>query len=117
MPNPRTNQPADELTPELKQALVEIGAVIPTTAAEVALVENKFTTALPKTEVNAAFDTVLRMLDSDASSEAFIKPVAMSASGNHELALAARNGVTLDADTLAKIEADVAHAIQKPNKS
>jgi len=117
MPNPRTTQSADELTPELKTALVEIGAIIPTTAAEVALVENKFTAALPKPEVNAAFDAVLRMMDGDASSEAFIKPSAVSAVGDYELALAARNGNALDAETLAKIEADVAQATRKPDNS
>lgn len=117
MPNPRTKQSADELTPELKQALVEIGAIIPTTAAEVALVGNKFTAALPNSEVNAAFDAILRMMDADASTDTFIKPVVMSVVDDYELAMAARNGHALDAETLAKIEADVARATRKPDKS
>lgn len=116
MSNLRTTPSAEELTPELKQALVEIGAIIPTTAAEVALVENKFNSALPKAEVSAAFDAVLRMMDGDRSSKGFIKPIALPAAGDYELAMAARNGHALDAETLAKIEADVAKATRKHDK-
>ena len=117
MPNSRTPQSDDELTPELKQALVEIGAIIPTTAAEVALAENKLAAAPSKAKMNAAFDAVLRMIDNDTTSEAFVHSVAVPAEADYEFAMAARNGVVLDAETLAKIEADVARATQKPDKS
>ena len=116
MPYPNTTEPDDELTPELKRALVEIGAIIPTTTEEVELAEAQYTSEPSSAKVNAAFEKVLFLLAEEAPAEGFIQlPTVTASTTGCELAMAARNGGELDADTLAKIEQDVARATQNPS--
>lgn len=114
MSESQPKQTADEMTPALRRALVEIGAVIPTSIQEVKLAEAKNGPEPGSGEIEAAFDAVLYALDSTESTKPFIRlDESFSAASSNNLALAARNGNELDAKTLAQIESDVANALNK----
>ncbi len=115
MPNEIPKHSADEMTPALRKALVESGALIPTTAEEVELAEAHLTRAVTRQEVDAAFAKLEAALDDDSPVSSFMRldeSVVSPTDGG--LAMAARNGTELDAETLAKIEASVARATHKP---
>lgn len=114
MSESQPKQTADEMTPALRKALVEIGAVIPTSIQEVKLAEAQNGPEPERAEVEAAFDAILYALDSTESNKPFIRlDESFSATSSNNLALAARNGGELDAETLAQIEIDVANALNK----
>ena len=114
MPETNPQHSADEMTPALRKALVEIGAVIPTTPQEVKLAEAQLGTEPLRSEVDAAFAAVLHALDDRESSRPFMRlDESDIAASNNELAMAARNGTELDAKTLAQIERDVAAVTRK----
>ena len=114
MPDSHPQHSADEMTPALRKALVEIGAVIPTTPQEVKLAEAQLGPEPPRSEVDAAFVAVLHALDDTKSSKPFMQlDESVVAAADNELAMAARNGTELDAETLAQIERDVAAVTRK----
>ena len=115
MPNENPKYPGDEMTPALRKALVESGAVIPTTPSEVKLAEAHLTGNVTRLQVEAAFARLEKALDDIAPAPAFMRLdecVMPPADGG--LAMAARNGGELDTETLAKIEESVARATRKP---
>ncbi len=115
MPDSNTPHSADEMTPALRKALVELGAAIPTTPQEVRLVEAQLSSEPSRSEIDAAFATVLHALDDSKSSKPFMQlDDAVVSAADDGLAMAARNGSELDATTLAQIERDVASATRKP---
>lgn len=110
-----TPHPGDEMTPALRKALVESGAVIPTTPSEVKLAEKHLKRRVKPNEVEAAFARLEKALDNIAPILEFMqldKCVMPPAEGG--LSMAARNGGELDAETLAKIEESIARATRKP---
>lgn len=115
MSNEIPKHSADEMTPALRKALVESGALIPTTAEEVKLAETHLTRNVTPQEVEAAFTKLEAALDDTAPVPLFMHldecVVPMPES---DIAMAARNGAELDAETLAKIEECVARATRKP---
>lgn len=118
MPDSHSTQPDDELTPVLRKALVEIGALIPTTSEEVQLAEAHLGSEPTRAEVADAFENVQRLLHGKADSPAFMRlDESIVVSADNELAMAARNGTALDAETRAKIEQDVAAATRKPSQT
>lgn len=118
MPERNPQHSADEMTPALRKALVELGAVIPTTPQEVKLAEAQLGPEPLRSEVDAAFADILHALDDTQSRKPFMQiDEILIAAADSELAMAARNGTELDAETLAQIERDVAAAIRKPPQS
>ena len=111
MPQNTPDLPSEEITPALRNALVELGAVIPTTPEEVQLTELDVAEDTEREELDAAFDRLKRQLAGDLPASAFLN-VAQTNTVSEEsgLARAARKGGELDAETLAKIEADLAKA-------
>lgn len=115
MPDSNAQPPSDEMTPALRKALVELGAVIPTTPQEVKLVESQLGPEPTRSEIDAAFESVLHVLEDSNSDKPFIHlDESVVDATDNMLAMAARNGSELDEETLAKIERDVAAAIRKP---
>jgi hypothetical protein len=117
MSDPHLPQNNDELTPVLHRALVEIGALIPTTPEAVELAETHVVLNSPPTEVSKAFERVLGLLNGTSKQPPFMRLDDCVAPLTEErLALAARKGRELDAETLAKIERDVAEATRDSNE-
>ena len=115
MPNENPKHSADEMTPALRKALVESGALIPTTPAEVELAEAHLTRHVTAQEVDAAFAQLQKALNDTSPDPAFMQlDESVIPPADSGLAMAARNGDKLDAETLAKIEESVARATRKP---
>lgn len=107
-----TDKTADELTPALRTALVELGAIIPTTSEEVELAEANFTDGTTAEEEAAAFQQLQRELNGDAPSHSFMKlNVSFPARKDGTLSVAARNGEEIDVETRARIERSVDRVI------
>jgi len=85
--NPHVN--SDDLPSELHKALIECGAVIPTTPEEVLLAERHHKAKTSPEQIEAAFQ---------------------------KLEMAPRNGQELDETTRAKIEASVEKVLRKPSQ-
>src|SRR5262245_38167468 len=115
MANEIPKHTADEVTPALRKALVESGAIIPTSPEEVTLAENHLTRTVTPQEIAEAFSKLEAALDETSPPSPFMQldECVVPPTGDG-LAMAARNGVELDADTLAIIEDVVAHAKRKP---
>lgn len=115
MSNEPFHQTTDEITPKLRKALVEIGAVIPTTAADVTLAERHLDCQVSQSQIDASFAQIERMLAPQSAPRAATPSVRYktNAASSMGLALAARNGSEIDEATKAKIEADIAQATQK----
>jgi len=108
-------QTAAEMTPALRKALVELGASIPITPQEVELANAQLGSEPSRSEIETAFEAVLHAIDETQPSRPFMRlDEAFVGLADNELAMAARNGGDLDAETLARIERDVADAIRKP---
>ena len=99
MSNPSSLQPTDDLTPELRKALVEIGAVIPTTTADVALAERHLECQLSQSQIDASFSQIERMLAHQSAPKAAPVRYKTNAASSMGLALAARNGSEIDEAT------------------
>ena len=113
MPDKTPKQTADELTPALRKALVELGTIIPTTPDEVALAEAHLTDGTTPEEVEASFKKLEQILD-DSLAPAFMRlDESVVSPTDCGLSMAARNGDELDAETLARIEESVARATRK----
>ena len=115
MSSQSTHQPNDDLTPEIRKALVEIGAVIPTTVAEVALAERHLDCQVSLSQIDASFAQIEQMLawQSSPNTGAPVMRYTTNAASCTGLALAARNGTEIDEATRAIIEADIAEATNK----
>ena len=111
MSNSSSPLPEDILSPELRKALVEIGAMIPTTAAEVALAERHLDLQVSESQIDASFSEIQELVKSRSQPKPAVryKTGAVAATG---LALAARKGAQIDEATRAKIEADINQANQ-----
>ena len=111
MSNSSSPQPEDILSSELRKALVEIGAIIPTTAAEVALAERHLKCQVSERQLDESYLQIQEILKSQSQQKPAVryKSGAVAATG---LALAARKGTQIDEVTRAKIEADINQAIQ-----
>ncbi len=116
MPNETPMHSADEMTPALRKALVESGAIIPTTPEEVELAESHLTRGVTRQEVEAAFAKLEASLDDIKPAPPFMRLDACVMLSTEELALAARNGKPLDAETMAKIEDSVSRVMRNPRK-
>ena len=115
MPDETPKQAADELTPALRKALVELGAIIPTTPEEVELAEAHLTDGTTHEEAEASFKKLEQILDDDSLAPAFMHlDESVASPTDCGLSMAARNGDELDAETLARIEESVARATRKP---
>lgn len=104
------------MTPALRKALVETGAIIPTTPGEVRLAQSALARYPNQQEVDAAFVKLEQALG-DTSPAPFMQLndcVAPSADGG--LSMAARNGEELDPDTLARVEESIAQAARKSSQ-
>jgi hypothetical protein len=106
-PNP------EELTPALRKALVELGAVIPTTPEEVVLVETKLTHKVSARETQQAFERLEQSLDDPHESSFMRLHDCVLAPAEDGLAMAARKGIKLDREMLEKIAKSVARARSK----
>jgi len=109
------HEDTDELPPALRKALIECGAVIPTTPKEVLLAERQQKTKASPDQVEAAFQKLELALDDPTDDLSFAKiNDALLTMQNEDLAMAARNGMELDEETRAKIEESVQRALRKP---
>lgn len=115
MPNEIPKHSADEMTPALRKALVESGALIPTTPEEVELAEAHLTRDVTRQETEAAFAKLEAALDETTPAPQFMRlDDCVVAAKDSDFAMAARNGTELDAETLARIEESIARATRKP---
>jgi len=107
----------DELPSTLRKALIECGALIPTTPDEVEIAEKQLEIRATPAQINAAFSELEIALDDSTSEINFVK-LSESISGmkNEELAMAARNGNELAEETRARIEKSVDNALKKPQQ-
>lgn len=107
----------DELPSDLRKALIECGALIPTTPEEVEVVEKQLEIRATPAQINAAFSELEKALDDPTSEINFVKlSESISLMKNEELAMAARNGNELAEETRAKIEKSVDNALKKPQQ-
>jgi len=110
MSNDNPKETNDELTAALRKALVEIGALIPTSPEEVELAEKHLTDGTTAEQVEASFRKLEEILDDDLVTSPFMQlheSVALPAEGC--VSVAARHGPpNLGRETLAKIVDDVA---------
>jgi hypothetical protein len=117
MTNDNSQQPPDEMTPALRKALVECGAIIPITPEEVFLAEKQLSIDAEASHVDSAFKALEDALDDPSKDLSFMRlddSVAPQKGG--DLAMAARNGDELDEETRAKIEESVRKALRKPRQ-
>ena len=113
--NPHVN--SDDLPSELHKALIECGAVIPTTPEEVLLAERHHKAKTSPEQIEAAFQKLEMALEDPADDLSFAKVNdVLITMQNEELAMAARNGQELDETTRAKIEASVEKVLRKPSQ-
>ncbi|WP_395741687.1 hypothetical protein [Prosthecobacter sp.] len=115
MSSQSTNQSNDDLRPEIRKALVEIGAVIPTTVSQVSLAERHMDCQVSQSQIDASFAQIEQMLtwQSSAKTAVPVMRYTTDAASFTGLALAARNGSEIDEATRSKIEADIADANRK----
>ena len=107
----------DELPSDLRKALIECGALIPTTPDEVEVAEKQLEIRATPAQINAAFSELEKALDDPASEICFLKlSETLSVLRNEDLAMAARNGNELAEETRAKIEKSVDDALKKPQQ-
>lgn len=115
MKNKHPHEATDDLPPELRKALIECGAIIPTTPEEVLLAERQHKAMISPAEIDAAFKKLELALNDPTDDLSFAKVndvlVTMQ---NEDLAMAARNGEELDEETRAKIEKSVQKFLGKP---
>lgn len=105
----------DELGPKLRKALIECGAIIPTTEEEVLLAERQHKVKVTPSQIDAAFRKLETALDDPTTEVSFAHPNESLLTRNHEdLSMAARNGDELDEETRAKVEATVERVLRKP---
>ena len=105
----------DELPSDLRKALIECGALIPTTPDEVQVVEKQLELRATPAQINAAFIELEKALDDPITELRFVKlSESLSVLRNEDLAMAARNGNELAEETRAKIEKSVHDALKKP---
>jgi|SRR5947209_10687921 len=107
----------DELPSDLRKALIECGALIPTTPAEVEVAEKQLEIRATPAQINAAFSELEKGLDDPITEIKFVKlSESLSVLRNDDLAMAARNGNELAEETRAKIEKSVDDALKKPQQ-
>lgn len=115
MPNEIPKHSADEMTPALRRALVESGALIPTTPEEVELAEAHLTRDVTRHETETAFAKLEATLDDTSPASPFMRlDDCVVPATESDFAMAARNGTELDAETLARIEESIARVTRKP---
>lgn len=115
MTNENSKQATDELTPAVRKALIECGAVIPVTPEEVLLLEKQITVKAKPAEIEAAFKKLEKHLDDPSTRLSFMRlDDSFKPQNEDEFSMAARKGCELDDETRAKIEASVLKALQKP---
>jgi len=109
------NENNDDLSSALHKALIECGAVIPTTPEMVLLAETQHDAEVSPAEVDAAFRRLESTLNDPIVDLSFIKMNdTLLTTEPEDLAMAARNGTELDEITRAKIEESVQKALRKP---
>lgn len=109
------NESADDLAPELRKALVECGAIIPTTSEEVALVEKRAKSKLTAAQIDAAFGKLEEAIDKPDEDLSFVKlNASILEPRTDEMSMAARNGCEIDDETRAKIDETVEKILKKP---
>ena len=117
MRNKHPHGAKEDLPPELRKALIECGAVIPTTPEGVLLAEQQHIVKMSPAEIDAAFKKVELALNDPADDLSFAKANdALVTIQNEDLAMAARNGEDLDEETRAKIEESVQRVLRKPRQ-
>ena len=111
MSNSSSPQSEDIISPDLRKALVEIGAMIPTTAAEVTLAERLLDWQVSESQIGKSFLQIQELLKGSSRPKSVVryKGGAVATTG---LALAARKGTQIDETIRAKIEADITQANQ-----
>jgi hypothetical protein len=95
----------EELTPEIRKALVEFGAHIPTTPEEVELAEAHLTLKLSSAQLDEAVARIEKK-NSNSATLSFIC-LTKSTPPTDGLALAARNGKKFTPETIKKIESSI----------
>jgi hypothetical protein len=99
------------MTPALRKALIESGALIPTTPTEVRLAQRFLTESLTPDQIDAAFSKLDSMLETDSPAPPFIElDEPLPSPGGQGMASAARNGSELSESLLARIDEDVDRA-------
>jgi hypothetical protein len=107
----------DELPSDLRKALIECGALIPTTPNEVEIAEKQLEIRATPAQINASFREIEKALDDPTTEIEFVKlSESLSVLRNEELAMAARNGNDLAEEIRAKIEKSVNNALKKPQQ-
>jgi hypothetical protein len=107
----------DEFPSGLRKALIECGALIPTTPEEVLLAERQLKIRTTREQIKAAFSELERALDDPTAEISFARlDDSVSVVKNQDLAMAARNGMELGDETRAKIEDSVDKALRKPQQ-
>lgn len=118
MPKEIPKKSQDEMTTALRKALVECGAIIPITPDEVELAQRHLTPTPTPNQVDAAFARLEATLNDGRITLSFMNlDDCVVPPTNGGLAMAARNGTELDAETLAKIEKSVSDATRKPSQT
>ena len=116
MPNENSKHSGDEMTPALRKALIESGALIPTTPNDVVLAQRLIDSRVSPEIIAAAFARLERLIDDAETNSTFIKIDGPMVSDGLQ-SMAARNGEELDAETLAKLDQAITEAIDKPPQS
>ena len=107
----------DDLATELRRALVECGAIIPTTPEEVALAEKHQKLDLSPTQIDIAFGELEKAINNPEVDLSFVKlNASILPIETGELSMAARNGCEIDESTRAKIEETVNKILEKPSE-
>jgi hypothetical protein len=107
----------DELPSDLRKALIECGALIPTTPEEVEIAEKQLEIRATPAQINAAFSELDKALDDPITEIKFVKlNRSLSVSRDEDLAMAARHGNDLAEETRAKIEKSIDDALKKPRQ-
>ena len=107
----------DEFPSDLRKALIECGALIPTTPDEVLLAERQLKVRTTPAQIKAAFSELEKALDDPNTEISFVRlDDSISVVKNQDLAMAARNGTELGDETRAKIEDSVDKALRKPQQ-
>jgi hypothetical protein len=117
MTNRTANESIDDLPTELRKALVESGAVIPTSPEEVVLAEKHFRIKTVPSEIDAAFNKLEEAFNNPDDDLSFIKlSTSFMTLKNEDLAMAARSGTEIDDETRAKIEETIKKVLQMPRQ-
>lgn len=108
------NESVDDLAPELRKALVECGAIIPTTSEDVALVEKNIKSKLTSAQIDAAFGKLEEVLGKPEDLSFVKLNSSILQPQSDEMSMAARNGCEIDEETRAKIDETVERILKKP---